>query len=387
MNITLKSVILAVFMTGAAAGQAQAIGNIHFGKLQVHPYLSLQEIFSDNVYSTAQNEKSDAIHVIKPGVQLFFPFGSHQFEADYHAVFRRYDTYRGEATDDQHARGSLDLSFGRRINLTLRALYDKGHEARSSSATGFIEVFRAKTGFASVVYQLTNRFKVQADYTRTAWSFPISGFRDRDEDLIAGYFYYRFLPKTWVFVEYDHLMVDYTESTTPLDNNADSLFVGLTWDVTAKTRGTIKAGGTRKDYDDGSVDDESTSVWGLDLDHKFTELTSLALRATRSVNETNAPFTANFITTGFSGELTHRFLSKAALLLRGAWGKDDFSHAVPPSTVKRSDKTTLLGAGLKYFAKEWLDLGVDYNRRSRSSNIAANEYDENEYILSVNMRF
>ena len=133
--------------------------------------------------------------------------------------------------------------------------------------------------------------------------------------------------------------------------------------------------------------DFSVWSWSVDLSHKFSERTSFTVAGKRQVNETNAFDTAYFITTGAYGELSLGFMSKMALLLRGSYGTDRFSNAVPPETRVREDKTRLLGTGLRYTMQDWLEFGADYNRKNRDSNIDVNDYQETRYILSANMSF
>lgn len=387
MSIAHRFAIVLVLAACLFSERAEAEGNIRFGKMEVHPFVSLKEVFSDNIYSTSTLQKNDSITVTTPGVKLQWPFGMHRLEAEYYAVDSRYGTYRGETTTDHHAKGLLGLQLGSFFSLTAGGAFDKGHEGRGSSATGFIEVFRTNSGSASAAYQLTGRSKVQLDYSKTTWNFMTSNFRDRDEGIMAGYLYYRFLPKTSAFVEYERKTVDYTEATTPLDNSMGSLLIGITWEMTGRSKGTIKAGRTSKDFEDSAVKDFSVWSWSVDLNHKFTELTSLTVVGQRRVNETNAFGTAYFITTGVYGELKHGFMSKMALLLRGSYGTDRFSNAVPPETAVREDKTRMLGAGLRYAMKDWLEFGADYNKKNRDSNITGNDYQETQYVLSANMSF
>ena len=366
---------------------AQAMGNIHFGKLAIHPYLSLQEIFSDNIYYTATDQKRDRIAQITPGAQLQFPFGVHRLEADYHAVLRRHDTYRGENTDDHHARGRLDLLFGSRFALNLGGKFDKDHEGRASSATGFIETFRRNEASASAIYHLAGRSKVQIDYQQTSYNFMVSDFRDRDEDLVAGYVYYRFLPKTSAFVEVDRRNVDYIETTSTLDSTMLYMLFGVTWEATAKSKGTIKAGRVSKDFEDAALKDIDEGVLFVDIDHKFTEYTSILLSAKRDVNEASLQGTSYYITTGFSGEFKHRFWAKFAGLARLSYGRDDFSNAVPPYTMTRKDNAMMEGIGIQYSPQDWLEVGANYNYRSRDSNIDVNDYREHQATVSINMVF
>lgn len=391
MSFTHRPVIilfLSLFLTTfILKGAADAAGNIRFGQMEVHPFLSLKEIFSDNIYSTSTEQKRDSIYETTPGIKLQLPIRMHRFEAEYYAIDRRYDTYGGENTTDHHAKGLLDLKFGSFFGLTVNDVYAKSHESRSSSSTGFIEVFRTNAASASATYQLAGRSKVQFDYTATSWNFMTSNFRDREEGLVSGYIYYRFLPKTSAFMEYDRKMVDFTPVTTTLDNTMDTLSLGVTWDVTGRSKGTIKAGRTAKDFEDPAEKDFTVWTWSVLVNHSFSDLTSVKVIGSRNVNETNFSGTSYFITTGAYADLTHRFASKMAFLLRGSYGTDRYSNAVAPSTTVREDKTNMVGAGLKYFMKDWLEFGADYNKRNRDSNIDVNDYRETQYVLSANMSF
>jgi hypothetical protein len=379
--------IIMFVITWFAAGNAGAAGNIRIGQMEIRPYLSLKEVFSDNIYFTSTEQKNDSITVTTPGVKILWPFGVHRLEAEYYAVDSRYGTYRGENTTDEHARGLLGLQFGSYFSLTAGGAFDKGHEPRGSSATGFIEIFRTNAASVTAAYQLATRSRVQLDYSKTVWNFMDNNFRDRDEGLLAGYVYYRFLPKTSAFIEYEHKAVDFTEATTPLDNAMGSLLLGLTWEMDGRSKGTVKFGRTSKDFEDPTVKDFSVWTWSVDLNHTFSELTSLTLVGGKYVNETNRYGTAYYITTGLYGEITHKFMSKMALLLRGSYGTDRFSNVVPPETVVREDKAKMVGIGLRYTMKDWLEFGADYNKKNRDSNISGNDYQETHYVLSANMVF
>jgi hypothetical protein len=390
MNILYKNVIiLFLVMCGIfiISGWADAAGNIRMGQMEIHPYVGLQEEFSDNIYKTATDLKRDSITILTPGISILWPSGRHRLEAEYYVIDRRYDTYPGEDTTDKYAKGLLGLQFGSYFNLTVSDAYAKSHEPRDISSTGFIEVFRTNAASASATYQLAGRSKVQVDYTVTSWNFVTSNFRDRDEKLVAGYIYYRFLPKTSTFIEYDRKMVDFTLATTTLDNYMDTLSLGFTWDIDGSSKGTIKAGRTAKDFEDPAEKDFTVWTWSVKVNHNFSDLTTATIIGSRDVNETNFSGTSYFITTGAYADLTHKFASKMAFVVRGSYGTGVYSNAVAPSTTVREDKTNMLGAGLKYFMKDWLEFGADYNKRNRDSNINVNDYRETLYILSTNLTF
>lgn len=361
-------------------------GNIHFGQLQVHPFVSLSETYNDNIYSTASDKKSDYIATTTPGISLLFPYRVHRLSLEYNAVIRNYNDHTEENTTDQNAKADLDLKIGSFLGLKLNDAYSKGHEPRGSSSTGTIEKYETNQASVSATYQLTDRSKVQLDYSRTAWSFKTSDFRDRDEDLVSGYVYYRFLPKTSAFLEYDYKTVDYRSTGgNILDNKVQSGLMGLTWEMSEISKGTLKGGYLKKEYDSSLVNGVTTWAASLDLNFDFSDYTNLKMMGQRSVNEASLKQTRYFTTTGGYLELSHKFYRRLAASIRGSYGEDEFSDAVAPETKARVDVTTTGGVGLKYFMRDWLEFALDYNRADRDSNLDANDYQINSYTTTVKM--
>jgi len=364
--------------------QAMAAGNLHYGALEVHPYLLLKETYNDNIFATPTNTDSDWVTTITPGIKLLLPFRMHQFDLEYNAVINRYLDFTSENTTSHNASAKADFKLGSLFGLKLSDAFSRGHEPRDSSQTGFIEKYDTNAASLSTSYQLANRSKVQLDYTRTTWDFDTSTYRSRDEDLVAAYLFYRFLPKTSAFVEYNYKNIEYDEQTSDLDNTVNSVFLGLMWDITANTKGTIKGGYNRKDYAAHGV--SSLSTWGasIDIDHAFSDYTSMKIVGQRVINEATLLGTSYFVTTGAFAEVTHKFTYKISGVARASYGVDDFSNAIPPDIKARKDRTVLGGFGLKYKFTDWLEFIIDYNYRDRNSNIDFYDVTENTYSVGVN---
>lgn len=363
---------------------AVAEGNLTIGTLELHPYLTLKETYSDNIDFTATDENHDYITTIIPGIRLQFPFRSHQLALEYNAVLNEYEKYDEENTTDHNANALLDFEFGRQLGLKLTDAYASAHEQRGVSSTGFIEEYKTNAAAASATYKMADVSKVQLDYTRSSWDFDTSRFRDRDEDLIAAYIYYRFLPRTSAFLEYDYKNVNFEPISDDLDNKVNSGFLGLTWEITENSNGTIKGGYLWKDFDSQTRTDFETWTASIDIDHRFTDYTSIKLIGRRLVNESNLQGTRYFVTTGAYAEFTHKFIDDLAAIVRGSHGEDKFSDTVFPETRTRKDTTSVAGIGLKYFIQDYLAVAVDYNHTVRNSNIDANDYTENSYSFTIN---
>lgn len=142
-----------------------------------------------------------------------------------------------------------------------------------------------------------------------------------------------------------------------------------------------------KKFDTAPENDFDLWAFFIDVDHKFTDRTSIVLSAKRDVNETNWFGTSYFTTTGVSGEFRHEFGYRLSGLARFSYGKDVFSNAVPPETVVREDTTLREGIGVRYTVSTWLNIGADYDLQRRDSNIDANDYRNHLYTLSLRLTF
>ncbi len=362
-------------------------GPLRLGPVELHPYLTVKETYSDNVFFTSDDKKSDFITSLTPGIVLQVPFRMHTLSFNANTTFTRYSKYSSENTTDYALGGLGNFLLGSLVTLNISDAYAKGHEPRSSSSSGIIEKFRTNAAAVSLTYLLANVSKVQLDYTRTTWNYQTSEFRSRHEDLLSAYLYYRMLPKTSAFVEYDFKQVRFNDKTNGLDNKVFTGLLGLTWEVTERSKGTVKAGYLQKDFDDPSRGSLKTWTAAADVSHDFSDFTSIKLLAKRDVNESSLLGTRYFITTGLYGELTRKFLDRLAGVVRASYGEDKYSDIIPGDTEMRKDKTVAVGAGMRYYLQRWLEFVLDYNYRKRDSNIDIYKYTENAFSLTMNASF
>ncbi len=366
---------------------AFSAGNIHIKELEIHPYLSVTEAYDDNVYATASNTKSDWITTTTPGIKLVMPFKTHSFAAEYRASFLNYVDNTSENVTDQHAAALADLKFASLIGLKLGDTYDKGHEPRASSGSGELVKYDKNAAKGELSYEFADRFKAQMDYTRTNFDFSTAEtqFRNRSEDLIAAYLYYRFMPKTSAFVEYDFKNVVFDEKTDGLDNQVQKPLLGVKWEISELTKGIAKVGYLFKDFESKKTDNVDTWTASLELDQVVTDCSSIKVVGLREVNEPNVEGTIYYITTGAFAEYTHKLADKLSGVVRGSYGKDEYTNAAGTTGAERNDNTFLGGVGLKYQMKDWLEFALDYNHLDRDSNI--NQYDLNDNTTSLNVNF
>jgi len=374
-----------LFLFVCIPATAFSAGNIHLGAAEIHPYLSLSQTYDDNIYATPSDTTYDWITTTTPGIQLKVPFRTHKIEAEYRAVIRSYWNYNSEDIADHHAAVLGDFKFASLFGLKLGDKYDKGHEPRSSSGSGEIETYDRNAANAALSYVFADRFKVETGYTRTSWDFNQDNnkFRNRSEDLIATYLYYRFLPKTSAFIEYDFKNVVFDQKTDNLDNQVQTPFLGVTWEISERTKGIVKGGYLFKKFEAGDRGSYDTWTASAELDQAFSERSSVKIVALRDVNEANTQGNSYFTTTGVFAEYTHKLGYKLSAIARGSYGEDDYSNS-SGTAAERKDNTFLYGAGLKYQMRDWLEFALNFNHLDRNSNLDYRDLTDNTTSLTVN---
>jgi hypothetical protein len=370
ITLLLAALVLA---PGAAAraeeSQPDSPAPLQAGPVLIRPSLSLKETYSDNVFYTAENTKGDFITSVMPDVKLILPFRLHEVSLGASAEIKRYAEYTSQNVTPYEVFGLGDFSIGDRLKLKVGDTYQHNEESPLDSPNGTSDVYNANAAAASLKYAFVDVAQVRLDYTRTTLDYVDSSYRSRAEDLVSAYLYYRVLPNTSAFLEYDFKNVGY-DTSGDMDNNVQTGFVGANWEITEHSKGTAKAGYLAKNYADGSLEDFSTWAASLDLRHHFTDAASVGLLGKRDVNEGKESGMRYYTTTGLFADFTYRFLDRLSGVIEGSYAQEDFSDPEPASGVLRKDKTTHVGIGAKYSFNSWLDFALSYGYTNRDSNIA-----------------
>jgi hypothetical protein len=365
-----------------AAESEDALPWIQVGPAIVHPYLSLKETYSDNVYYTEKNTTNDFITTILPSVTLSLPFRMHELSLGASAEFLRYaeNTELNVTPYELFVLG--DFTIGDRVQVKVGDTYRHAAESPLASPNRAGEMYDDNAAALSVKYAFVDVAQLQLDYTRTMLDYPESAYRTRDEDLVSVFLYYRVLPVTSAFIEYDFKNVAY-DTSTENDNVAHNGHLGATWEISEFSKGTAKIGYQEKNYTDASLEDYGTWTASVDLLHQFTDAASARLLGKRDVNEGKDPGVRYYTTSGVYVDFTYRFLDRLAGQLEGSYGVDDYSDPPPDKSLVRKDTTARAGLGAKYSFNGWLDVSAGYAYLKRDSNYAKYDATVNSVNLAV----
>ncbi len=380
----------------------------------LHPFLGITEYYTDNVFFTRDDRKSDFATIISPGIWLTVPhvyekllqidtsnlspggfslsryksetFKRYQAYLFYNADIEQYSKFSSQNAVNHRAEGFFQYNLRGGLSLDLLDQFIASHDVRGTNITTSLDKFRSNLVGATLNYDASDRFKFRMDYSNffLDYNASINNFRDRDDNAISGYFFYKFRPKTSLFVEYEFLDIQYRKGILS-DSKEHHYFGGIQWDITAKSKGSIKAGYGIKDFTNSALGSSNDFILEVQIDHKLTPKTSLILKASRRTNETNV-LTTDFVVSNSAGiEYLQRITGKVTADAKLSYTNDNYKGDFTSGGVTKKLRNNYYAAAfaLQYKFKEWLQMDLGYIFDLRNSSFSEFDYTNNSVFIRV----
>jgi hypothetical protein len=378
----------------------------------IHPFLSVSSFYTSNLFRTESNEQSDQYLVITPGLWLALPARNQrapeigtsntapgglslsrltaererriQGYLQYQASIYRYDRFEEEDRIDHRAQAMLKISGRGGTSLEIVDVFERNSDpyGTGGKADRALDTFDANLFNTILVSRLSAKVLLRADYSRYALDYAAVGnsYRNRNDDSYSGYLFFQATPKTAVFVQGEHIAIDYDESSN-LDSRHNNYYLGVEMQTSANTRGRIKVGYGMRDDDTT----ESNAYLGeAQVDYLFTPKTSIYLQGSRRILETDQ--------VGARSILSHRALLGYRQGMTARWRLDGnlfFNRNEYDGTVNIDGRIASnyyldeFGgrATLGFSPLTWLNLSLGYEYRERDSNFDSEDYQSNIVFL------
>ena len=184
------------------------------------------------------------------------------------------------------------------------------------------------------------------------------------------------MPLTSFQVEARQDKFDYKSATSLFDSKERRFLVGVTWEATAATSGTVKVGQIRKDFTSSIIKDFSGTGWDAIVQWAPQSYSRFGLTTVKEFGESTG--LGDFILTKrYGANWTHDWNSRFTTIASITRAKDDFANGA------RNDTTDSFGFRVSYKVLRWLTLGGDLTNTDRDSNNAAFKYKRNIYSLTL----
>ena len=367
-------------MTAAARGRALPVTD----GLYLYPAVQFGLGYNDNITGTRDNRISSSVYTLRPELVGEVKKAGDRYTVSYHGNYGVYGSSRDDdyyhhefwAAGDNYytSRARLGWGVGYVMKTDPRGSTDRSVSTEPdrwhAPVVRALAAYGAKDAIGRIELEgswMEKRYDNNRSYTNAS---------DVNLGMMSGRFFYRVMPRTSALFELRNTWANYVLGTPNMDNTDTRAYVGATWDATAKTSGTIKAGVARKNFSDGSRKDATMGSWEGSV--RWSPLTYSTFDLISSRTPADSTGVGNFtINTGTTLMWSHQWASY--IMSRAYLGHVKTTYENDP----REDKTLNAGVGLYRDISHNARLGLDYNYTDRSSNQQINEFRRNVIMLSL----
>ncbi len=382
----------------------------------IHPYITVAGMYDDNVFNDSENSVSDSAMVISPGIWLAVPntrekllnletdnltpgglmmtpdrgrkFKRFQGYLHYGGDFTRYSDVEDNDTDDHRVEGYLQYNLKGNLNFEVLDIYLDDHNGWNNGISDALSTYKSNLFGARTTYTL-NQFRVRLDYTNYLVDYDDEQNKERDriDDKIATYLYYKLSPKSTIFAEYDYLDISY-DNAQYLDSDEHHIYGGFRWKVTGKTLGEIKLGYQMKDFADDRLENAGDFIMQGWVDYDLSAKTRLKFLASRTIEEPNVYSLQSVAANNVSLLYTHFLTHKITGNIKGGYTSRDYGgvYRYDGNEGERDDDDYSIRLFFDYDIQDWLQVRASYDYFNRDSSFPGLSYTDNQFLISLSLR-
>ena len=387
-----------------------AVDGFRSGSFVLFPTITVAQIYDDNIFSAETDKTDDFIADLNAALSLRSDWDVHGVELNSNVRRLEYFDNSTESSTDYavNGRGVFDLS--RRSTATFSSGYARSTEARRTTQTVF--------GANPVRFDVfTSAIDVDLRQTRFREQFGVSYQRDdfddvaaplganglptaptpidqdfRDRDVYAGYFRqsFRVQPTVALFAEVAGDIQEFnSDSLNPAVDQSSKGYganVGVALDINKVARGEIGVGYQNRDYDNPNFEDISGINIDASLEYFLSDLTTVTLTASRTIQNTAVAGFSGFYNTGGSVLVEHELFRRLILVGGAEYREDNFEIA--PALGDRKDKFVRFSAGANYAFRRNIVVSARFDRIDISSrgSLARAGFDQNRFRIGLQLR-
>ena len=377
----------------------------------IHPFLSLSSLYSDNLYRTVEDKKEGwgllampAIWISLPGLKtdldpmgisptttggmMYRPYDDPDsrrflFYLNGRMGVERYADHSEENTTTGAVETRLIYRMRNGAAFTINGQQNRSHDKRGESLSTRLEKYTSNYLKTQMTYSPHGKLSLAAglslfdvDYDSSAYRF-----RDRTDTTFSLDIGYPILPKTRLFLEYTRFNIDYREQAME-QVREDQYNLGLSWYISAKSRGVVKAGYGIRTFDKSDESSNEDYILEARINYKVSGDTSVSFTTYKQYQETRIPNTDYIDTLGCTATCLYQLTSKIFLDLKLDYTADDFF-----GDGKRTgdEKTFAVSPSAGYQMGKWLTFKLEYTFEQRSSSYSTDSRDANTNTIVFNV--
>ncbi len=369
---------------------------IEIGALNLFPTVDAEWTHSDNMYLRNTGAASSNLFEITPRLAAVAQSeGGSNLALEAQVMDGNYSISSVDDYTDWRAAGDLNLVINTRNLLSFNAYMLSSHEKRGTGySQGLLDLGIATeyedTYFGgNYVFGSEDSARLVLGLNTLEKSYTnlraITRFRDTDRVNWNAAFYWSLSPRTDILVEYQATDVDYVTDPVAvvgagdtLDSDESYFYVGVAWEATALTSGSIKIGQGEKEYTDADRVDVDGFSYELNIDWNPLTYSNVNFNATQGFGESYGIGNAlDNSTLGITW--VHEWSDRISSLASYSTVSEHYEG------VNRSDDTDSISLGLVYNVQRWMDLNFSVSDTSKDSTFSGFSYDETSVALGLSL--
>ncbi len=368
------------------------------GGFTLKPTLSTGLEYNDNIFAQPAGKTDDLIVTVKPNLALSSNWSRNAFSLFAGTASRFYTGNGNESTTDWNTggKGRLDIE---QAKLNVGGSYGYFSEPRTSTNTSRVASKPVRFYAATANGELSRdfnylRLSARVDYldlnyknaVDTLNAFVLQDSRDHDVVTYTGRADVAISPSTALFVvgSYNTRSYSFDVVGSPRrDSKGWEADGGITFDITNLLRGDIRVGYLRQNFDDVTYGHTSGLSGRAVVSWFPTQLTTVTVRAARSVEETTDVRSSSYLSGSGGLTVDHELLRNVVLSggFNVAW--DNYKG------IDRDDTRYTASVSANYYMNRFLSfsLGYDYLNQ-KSKGLDANAlYKVNRVLLGAKVQY
>lgn len=394
----MSSIKKLLICTGASLLSAGVIAgepaNFKVGAFEVTPTLGVTYKHDDNIFKSDRDEEDSWILEINPHIRAEAKERNNVYGITLDVVDGSYTDSHDDDFTDYSVSGDAHLEFSARAQLDLNAGTKSAHDDRGSafSEGAFAATIAEPDEYDEDTYGMAftigsdeskGRLVIDADVMEKDYTNhePATDTRDYEATNVGATLYWQVMPKTALFLEGHRKDFDYDEDLAGginQDSEETSFYLGVEWEATGKTTGSIKLGQLEKDFDDPTRKTFDENSWAANITWTPKEYSTINIGTSRTPGESTG--TGSFIDTeDFTLSWENQWSERVSSKISARIATEEYTQ------TPREDDTTDYSVTLSYEMRRWLSFDLGYSYKEKDSNAVNLDYEKNVISVGVKM--
>ena len=370
---------------------------VRVGSFLLFPQVEVGALFTDNVFESSDNRRSDRALVMQPGIGFRSNWSRHSLSGEANAELVRHEEFSSEDEDniDAALRGRLDVS--RRTNIEGEVAFEIEQESRGSINVPDAAAEAPDEETRSAALQVNHRINrvtlslrgeiVEEEFEDVALAgggtFD-NAQRDNTERELTARIAREFKPGVGVFVEGS---VNEIEFTNPVpaggvsrDSEGYEVLAGVSLEIGGKITGEIGVGYAKQTPDAASLQEIDGLILNGNLTWRASGLTTLRFTAQSEVDTTIVADSVGSLNQTVEVAVEHALRRNVILGASLGYEIDDFGGA----DIEEHELTATVSA--EYLLNRVLALAATYTYTDFDRTGNGDDYTENEVLVGLRVR-